>query len=138
MTSLKLDQLNIVVSDLARSVVFWRRLGVETEDPGPAPHVNGHAGDVSVDFDTATFAQVWNAAWAGREDLAGRVVIGFKTETREAVDEHYASVTAAGHRGLQPPFDAFWGARYAIVEAPDGVAVGLMSPIDPARRGEPG
>jgi hypothetical protein len=32
---------------------------------------------------------------------------------------------------LQPPYDAFWGARYAIVEDPDGIAVGLMSPISP-------
>ena len=37
-------------------------------------------------------------------------------------------LTAAGHRGLQAPYDAFWGARYAVVEDPDGIAVGLMSP----------
>jgi hypothetical protein len=30
---------------------------------------------------------------------------------------------------LQPP----WGARYAIVEDPNGIAVGLMSPRDPVR-----
>ena len=34
----------------------------------------------------------------------------------------------------QEPYDAFWGARYAIVEDPDGNAVGLMSPIDPDRQ----
>jgi uncharacterized glyoxalase superfamily protein PhnB len=38
---------------------------------------------------------------------------------------------------LQPPWDAFWGARYAIVEDPDGIAVGLMSPISPDRRSPP-
>ena len=37
-------------------------------------------------------------------------------------------------RSQQPPFDAFWGARYAIVEDPDGNSVGLMSPVDPTRR----
>jgi hypothetical protein len=31
-------------------------------------------------------------------------------------------------------FDAFWGARYAIVADPDGNDVGLMSPIDESRR----
>ena len=51
--------------------------------------------------------------------------------SREAVDEVYADLTAAGYVGLQPPHDAFWGARYAIVEDPDGIAVGLMSPISP-------
>jgi uncharacterized glyoxalase superfamily protein PhnB len=34
----------------------------------------------------------------------------------------------------QPPYDAFWGARYAVVSDPDGNAVGIMSPIDPDRR----
>jgi hypothetical protein len=37
----------------------------------------------------------------------------------------------------QPPFDAFWGARYAIVEDPDGNHIGLMSPSDPALRTAP-
>jgi predicted enzyme related to lactoylglutathione lyase len=32
------------------------------------------------------------------------------------------------HRRVrQPPYDAFWGSRYAIVEDPDGNPVGLMS-----------
>ena len=30
-------------------------------------------------------------------------------------------------------YDAFWGARYAIVEDPDGHTVGLMGPIDRTR-----
>jgi hypothetical protein len=40
-------------------------------------------------------------------------------------------LTAAGYAGPQPPYDAFWGARYAIVQDPDDNDVGLMSPIDP-------
>jgi len=47
------------------------------------------------------------------------------------------AVTSTGYRGLQPPFDAFWRARCAIVEDPDGIAIGLMSPIDPTRRTAP-
>jgi hypothetical protein len=31
-------------------------------------------------------------------------------------------------------YDAFWGARYAIVADPDGSDVGLMSPIDEQRQ----
>jgi uncharacterized glyoxalase superfamily protein PhnB len=31
----------------------------------------------------------------------------------------------------------FWGARYAIVEDPDGNHVGVMSPSDPDRRRAP-
>ena len=50
----------------------------------------------------------------------------------------YADLTGAGYRGQQPPYDAFWGARYAVVEDPDGNAVGLMSPSDPALPQRPG
>ena len=63
--------------------------------------------------------------------------IGFGVSSREAVDELYEELTKAGYRGQQPPFDAFWGARFAVVEDPDGNAVGLMSPRDPARRSVP-
>ena len=46
-------------------------------------------------------------------------------------------VTAAGYAGEQPPYDAFWGARYAVVADPEGNSVGLMSPVDPAMRSAP-
>jgi uncharacterized glyoxalase superfamily protein PhnB len=65
------------------------------------------------------------------------VVVGFSVSSREEVDRLYGEMTAGGHRGLQAPFDAFWGARYAIVEDPDGIAVGLMSPILANRRSPP-
>jgi uncharacterized glyoxalase superfamily protein PhnB len=35
---------------------------------------------------------------------------------------------AAGHRSHLAPFDAFWGARYAVVLDPDGNRVGISSP----------
>jgi hypothetical protein len=38
---------------------------------------------------------------------------------------------------VQVPYDAFWGARYAIVADPDGNEVGLMSPRDDDRRSFP-
>ena len=53
---------------------------------------------------------------------------------RQAVDDRYAELISAGYRGRQPPFDAFWGSRYAIVADPDGNDVGLMSPVEVCRR----
>ena len=61
-------------------------------------------------------------------------MLGFSLASRAAVDELYAALVAAGHSGSQPPYDTFWGARYAVVEDPDGNPVGLMSPLDPSRR----
>jgi catechol 2,3-dioxygenase-like lactoylglutathione lyase family enzyme len=147
MSRVVLDQINIVSGDPDASVAFYRRLGVNiSEDAvwrtrsGPH-HISAirSADPQALDFDidSTAFAQRWNAGWAGRGDLAGRVVVGFGVMARADVDAIYAEMTGAGHCGLQPPIDAFWGARYAIVEDPDGIAVGLMSPIDPARKTPP-
>jgi uncharacterized glyoxalase superfamily protein PhnB len=64
---------------------------------------------------------------------AGAAVIGFSLPSSEAVDEKYRELTAAGYVGRKPPYDAFFGARYALVEDPDGRPVGLMGPRDPSR-----
>jgi catechol 2,3-dioxygenase-like lactoylglutathione lyase family enzyme len=130
-----LHMLNLVVGDMAASVAFYRRLGVVPDDAEHAgPHVELRMpGGLSLELDTAESARMWHAGW--RADPASvSVVVGFALPSREAVDERYDELTAAGHLGRQPPFDAFWGARYAIVADPDGNDVGLMSPIDDARR----
>ena len=57
--------------------------------------------------------------------------------SREAVNNTYDDLVAARYVGEQPPYDAFRGARYAIVRDPDANSVGLMSAIDPTRRYEP-
>jgi uncharacterized glyoxalase superfamily protein PhnB len=138
-----LNQLNIVSSNLEASIAFYRRLGLAIPDQrvwrtaSGAHHASAEEAGVDFDLDSATFAQVWNKGWCGRGDLAGRVVVGLRVASREAVDRLYGEMTKEGHRGLQAPYDAFWGARYAIVEGPDGVAVGLMSPISDSHRSPP-
>jgi catechol 2,3-dioxygenase-like lactoylglutathione lyase family enzyme len=131
-----LHMLNVVVEDMAASIDFYRRLGVEiagTVDPTGVHAQLRMPGGFSLELDTADSARIWHAGW--RADPARvDVVIGFALSTRDAVDERYAELTAAGYTGRQPPFDAFWGARYAIVADPDGNDVGLMSPIDESRR----
>jgi catechol 2,3-dioxygenase-like lactoylglutathione lyase family enzyme len=127
------DQLNLVVSDMQAAVTFYRRLGLDIPDTDPAfqsHHRSARMPDgVDLDIDSAEFARHWDGGWNG-----GRAVIGFKVSSRDRVDSLYSELTAYGYVGQQPPFDAFWGARYAIVEDPDGNPVGLMSPIDPERR----
>jgi uncharacterized glyoxalase superfamily protein PhnB len=143
----RLDQLNIVSGNVEASIAFYRQLGVEiTEEgvwrtPSGIHHVSAGrealGSTVALDIDSVPFARLWNTGWQGRQDLRGRVVVGFKLSSRSAVDTLYASLTGAGHAGLQPPNDAFWGSRYGIVEDPDGIAVGLMSPTDPEHRSAP-
>lgn len=142
-----LNQINLVCSDLDASIAFYRTLGVKIPDDAVwrtatgAHHANasGQSADETIDFDldSAAFAQRWNAAWRDRTDLKGRVVIGFGVVTRTDVDDMFRKMVSAGYRGLQEPIDAFWGARYAIIEDPDGVAVGVMSPVSPDRKTPP-
>jgi catechol 2,3-dioxygenase-like lactoylglutathione lyase family enzyme len=134
-----LHMLNVIVGDMPASLDFYRRLGVVI--PGgesePGAHVQLRMpGGFSLELDTAESARVWHAGWRADPASVG-VVIGFSLPSREAVDERYAELTSAGYLGRQPPFDAFWGARYAIVADPDGNDVGLMSPVDESRRTRP-
>ena len=137
------NQLNIVSGDAEASIAFYRRLGVEIPDqqvwrtPSGTHHVNARSGETSFEMDSVAFARIWNPAWRDRADLTGHVVLGFHVASREAVDAAYADLTGAGYKGLQAPHDAFWGARYAIVEDPDGIAVGLMSPKSTEFRSPP-
>jgi uncharacterized glyoxalase superfamily protein PhnB len=130
-----LDKLNIVVRDMDAAVDFYRRLGIEIPDTLPEWQAHHRAltmeGEVDIDLDSAAFAAHWDAGWPASQP---GVVLGFRVATREDVDELYEELTGAGYVGQQPPYDAFWGARYAIVEDPSGNAVGLMSPADSARR----
>jgi catechol 2,3-dioxygenase-like lactoylglutathione lyase family enzyme len=143
----KFSQLNIVSRDLEASIAFYRRLGVEIPEASiwrtrsGVHHVGASSGpteeEINLDLDSTDFAGIWNAGWRGRTDLAGRVVVGFGVTSRAAVDALYADLTSAGYLGLQMPYDALWGARYAVVEDPDGVAIGLMSPISADKRSPP-
>jgi catechol 2,3-dioxygenase-like lactoylglutathione lyase family enzyme len=142
-----LDQINLVCGDIDASLAFYRRLGVEIPDDRVwrtatgAHHISAanEAADraIAFDLDSTAFAQRWNAGRKGRTDLKGRIVVGFGVATRDDVDNVYRDMTGAGYRGLQKPYDAFWGARYAIIEDPDGIAVGIMSPVSPDRKAPP-
>jgi catechol 2,3-dioxygenase-like lactoylglutathione lyase family enzyme len=137
---LRLDQLNLVVRDVEASRAFYARLGLDfgdRHDPVWAKHhVGAERGDragIDVDLDSTSFVKKWDAGWPGGTG----VVVGFKVDSRQEVDELVAAMAAEGVPVQQQPFDAFWGARYAVLSDPDGNGVGIMSPIDPATRSEP-
>jgi len=142
-----LNQINLVCGDLSASIAFYRRLGVEIADAAVwrtatgAHHANATSGSedqaIHFDLDSTAFAQIWNSGWKGRTYLPGRVVVGFRLPARTDVDDVFRDMIGAGYRGLQEPHGAFWGARYAIIEDPDGIAVGLMSPISPEKNSPP-
>lgn len=134
----RLDQINLVVRSMTPAIDFYRLLGVDIEEP-PAPwdehHRTAETGDgLDLDIDSSHFASQWNQGWP--DDREG-VVLGFRVTERDTVDAIYTRLTEAGHVGQQPPYDAFWGARYALVADPAGNSVGIMSRPDPDRRTRP-
>jgi catechol 2,3-dioxygenase-like lactoylglutathione lyase family enzyme len=137
----RLGQVNLVVQDVARSIAFYRLLGLSMEaaaDPAWARH---HAtalmpNGMRLELDSVAFARQWNPAGSG-EPGSSLGVLFFSVDSPEDVDRRFTRLTSAGHAAQQPPTDAFWGARYAILTDPDGHAIGLMSPIDSARRRPP-
>jgi uncharacterized glyoxalase superfamily protein PhnB len=135
-SSLVLNQLNIVARDFDKTLAFYRRLGLdilEHSAPGFRHAEVTLANGFLLEFDEVTLARAYNAAWR-QPGGGGRALIGFSVATREAVDEHYADLIAGGYEERQPPYDTFWGARYAVVADPNGNDVGIMSPLEERRR----
>jgi catechol 2,3-dioxygenase-like lactoylglutathione lyase family enzyme len=127
------NQFNLVVSNMEATVAFYRRLGLDIPDTPPEwqhHHRSARLPDgITLDFDSTQFARYWNEGWSG-----GMGVLGFGVDSREQVDQIYTDLVDGGYKGQQPPYDASWGARFAVVEDPDGNPVAIMSPVDPERR----
>jgi catechol 2,3-dioxygenase-like lactoylglutathione lyase family enzyme len=138
--TVRLDQINIVVRDMEAMSRFYRRLGLRIESAS-AEWASHHRSDASVedgglvdfDLDSQEFARLWNEGWPGGPG----VVLTFRVESRDEVDRLYSDLASAGYRTQQPPYDTFWGARFAVVADPDGNSVGLMSQADPSRATAP-
>ena len=109
------DQLNILSADFDATLSFYRVLGVEIQEPARSaegePFHASHrpAQGAALEVDSPAFARLWNCGWADEAHLAGRILLGLRVPDREAVDRLYAAATGAGHKGLQPPCDGFWG-----------------------------
>jgi uncharacterized glyoxalase superfamily protein PhnB len=137
------EHINICVRDIDATTAFYRLLGLDVPEafdwpPGTgARHVEVRMpGGHYLAFDNHVMARIWNTRFDD-ERRQGNIVIGLLVDSRDDVDRIYRTVQDAGHRVGQPPYDAFWGSRYAIVIDPDGNQVGLKSPEDDERRYEP-
>jgi uncharacterized glyoxalase superfamily protein PhnB len=136
-----LTAISITARDVAASLAFYRLLGVEVPESTiwPSQDAAHHIGvempgGVFLEIDSVPMSNSFGARW---EQRGGTATIIFQLSIREAVDDRYSALTTAGYAGPVPPFDAFWGSRYAVVDDPDGNHVGLMSPRDESRQSAP-
>jgi catechol 2,3-dioxygenase-like lactoylglutathione lyase family enzyme len=135
----RFGSISVIVDDVAAAARFLASLGVEFEPTLPewAVHHRSFAADVSdfdADIDSPSFASWWGGV---PSDGATRFVVNLSVDAREDVDRVHRQGLGAGAVELKAPFDAFWGARYAVMLAPGPLCVGVMSAPEPGRRTAP-
>ncbi|MFI2212576.1 VOC family protein [Streptomyces sp. NPDC020141] len=124
----RLDAIGVVTSDMAASLAFYRRLGLDLPaEADTAPHAEiALPGGIRVLWDTEETVRSFDPGWT-RPSGGERVGLAFRCDSPAEVDSVYAELVAAGHRGRLEPWDAVWGQRYAIVLDPDGCGVQLFA-----------
>jgi catechol 2,3-dioxygenase-like lactoylglutathione lyase family enzyme len=122
--------IGLVVSDLAASLAFYRRLGlVFPEGAEQQPHVEAELpGGPTLALDTEDTVRSFHPGWRPPSG-GGRVSLAFRCEAPADVDAVYEDLVGAGYHGELKPWDAFWGQRYAVVHDPDGNGVDLFAPL---------
>ena len=85
-------------------------------------------GGFRIAWDTLELMQSIHPDW--EPPRGHRMGLAFKCDNPAEVDELYQRVTEAGHTGHKPPWDAFWGQRYAVVVDPDGNLIDLFAALD--------
>ena len=127
----RFDLVGIVVADMARSLDFYRRLGLDTPtDADGEGHVEVTLpGGLRMAWDTEAVISSFDPSFAPVAG-AGRVALAFDCGTASGVDEVHRGLLEAGAHEHLAPFDAFWGQRYASVVDPDGNPVDLFAPLD--------
>jgi len=120
--------VGIVARDLARSLDFYRLLGLAIPETD-APHVEvelpgGNRLLLDTEETIASFHPGWDAPTS-----PWRATLAFGLGTPAELDTLFSRLSAAGHPAVVEPFDAPWGQRYATVADPDGISVDLYAPL---------
>jgi catechol 2,3-dioxygenase-like lactoylglutathione lyase family enzyme len=132
MTAPRLDVVGVIVSDMAASIAFYRRLGVKFPEPAD-PEGHGHVeavleGGIRFALDTEETIRSFDPDWSAPSG-GHRMAVAFLCESPSAVDQTYAALVDGGARPYKAPWDAFWGQRYAQLHDPDGSVVDLFAQL---------
>lgn len=133
MITARFDMIGLVVQDLAASLDFYRRLGLDLPaDAADQPHVETTLpGGLRLAFDPVSTITSFDPSWRPPSG-SPRVALAFLVGSPAEVDALHDELVAAGRHSHLAPFDAPWGQRYATVHDPDGNAVDLFAPLPDA------
>jgi catechol 2,3-dioxygenase-like lactoylglutathione lyase family enzyme len=128
---LHLSVIELVVHDMATTLAFYRRLGLDVPpEADHQPHVDMEVGEgLRLAWDTEDTLRSFDPGWSAPAGDGHRVGLAFACESPAGVDAAWADLTDAGYVGHLAPWDAFWGMRYAVVRDPDGTPVDLFDTL---------
>lgn len=126
-----LDAIGLVVADMARSLDFYRRLGLDipAEADGES-HVSIELpSGLRLMWDSIEVLRSFDPEWTVPTGGPG-TSLAFLCASPSDVDRMYAELVNAGFEGHRGPWDAFWGQRYATLRDPDGNGIDLFAPLE--------
>jgi uncharacterized glyoxalase superfamily protein PhnB len=124
----KLDAIGIVCADIAKSMRFYRLLGLDFPDSAE-DHIEASAPNgMRVMLDKLELIKQLDPEWV---PPVGRPMgLAFRCDSPKDVDATFAKIVQAGFKSKDvAPYDAFWGQRYATVFDPDGNGVDLFAEL---------
>ena len=126
----RFDLVGLVVADMAHSLAFYRMLGFDLPESADAePHVEATLpGGLRIAWDTVETIRSFDPDWTPPSG-GSRISLAFLCDGPADVDASYERLVAAGYEGHLPPWDAFWGQRYASIRDPDGNGVDLFASL---------
>jgi uncharacterized glyoxalase superfamily protein PhnB len=123
-----LNAVGIVGSDMARSLDFYRLLGLDVPQTSEGGHVNiTRTNGLRLMLDSEEEVRKFRTDWI--REPGNQFSLAFECETAAEVDQVYARMITGGYQGDKDPWDAFWGQRYAQLRDPDGVPVDLYASL---------
>jgi catechol 2,3-dioxygenase-like lactoylglutathione lyase family enzyme len=121
-----LNAIGIVVSDMARSIAFYRLLGLDVPDTPGEGHVDTFLPNgLRFMLDSEETVKSFRPEW--QRQAGNQLSLAFECDSPAEVDATFARAVEAGFAAEKEPWDAFWGQRYAQLADPDGVPVDLYA-----------
>jgi len=122
----QLNAIGLVVSDMERSIRFYRLLGLEVPETPGEGHVDTFLPNgVRFMLDSEEVVKSFRPDWT--RATGNQLAPAFECENPAQVNELYARAVEAAFHGEKEPWDAVWGQRYAQLADPDGLPVDLYA-----------
>ncbi|HEX2912416.1 MAG TPA: VOC family protein [Chloroflexia bacterium] len=117
----ELSMVGVMVKDMARSLEFYRRLGLAIPaDSENQPHVEVKMkSGLTFFLDNKLAHSTYDP---NHQEATGdyRILLEFYLQHREEVDKKYKELTDYGYQAYRAPFETTFGLYFAMVNDPDG------------------